>query len=42
MIEMSKYKQMEKRTSNFAHRCVKLAIALEGTNFNQYICEKSL
>jgi four helix bundle protein len=37
MIEMSKYKQMEKRTSDFAHRCVKLAIALEGTKLGNHI-----
>lgn len=37
MVEISKYKQMEKRTSNFAHRCVKLAIALEGTKLGNHI-----
>jgi four helix bundle protein len=37
MVEISKYKQMEKRTSDFAHRCVKLAIALEGTRLGNHI-----
>jgi len=37
MIEISKYKQMERRTSVFAHRCVKLAIALEGTKLGNHI-----
>lgn len=37
MVEISKYKQMEKRTSDFAHRCVKLAIALEGTKLGNHI-----
>ena len=37
MIKISKYKQMEKRTSDFAHRCVKLAIALEGTKLGNNI-----
>jgi four helix bundle protein len=37
MAEMSKYKQMERRASDFAHRCVKLAIALEGTKLGNHI-----
>jgi four helix bundle protein len=37
MIEISKYKQMERRTNVFAHRCVKLAIALEGTKLGNHI-----
>ena len=37
MVEISKYKQMEKRTSDFAHRCVKLAIVLEGTRLGNHI-----
>ena len=35
--EISKYKQMERRTSDFAHRCVKLAIVLEGTRLGNHI-----
>ncbi len=37
MAEISKYKQMEKRTNDFAHRCVKLAMALEGTKLGNHI-----
>jgi four helix bundle protein len=37
MVETSKYKQMEKRTNDFAHRCVKLAISLEGTRLGNHI-----
>ncbi|MFA5292824.1 MAG: four helix bundle protein [Phycisphaerae bacterium] len=37
MNEISKYKQIEKRTTDFAHRCVKLAIALEGTRLGNHI-----
>ncbi len=37
MNEISKYKQLEKRTTDFAHRCVKLALALEGTRLGNHI-----
>ncbi len=37
MVEISKYKQMEKRTNDFAHRCVKLAIALEGKKLGNHV-----
>ncbi len=37
MAEIVKYKQLEKRTSDFAHRCVKLAVALEGTKLGNHI-----
>jgi four helix bundle protein len=37
MVEISKYRRMEKRTSDFAHRCVKLAIVLEGTKLGNHI-----
>jgi four helix bundle protein len=37
MNDMSKYKQMEKRTNDFAHRCVKLALAMEGTRLGNHI-----
>jgi four helix bundle protein len=37
MVEISKYKQLEKRTTDFAHRCVKLAIALEGTKLGNHL-----
>ena len=37
MIKISKYKQMEKRTNDFAHRCVKLAIAIEGTKLGNHV-----
>ncbi|PKL49425.1 MAG: four helix bundle protein [Planctomycetes bacterium HGW-Planctomycetes-1] len=37
MAEVVKYKQLEKRTNDFAHRCVKLAVALEGTKLGNHI-----
>lgn len=37
MVEISKYKQIEKRTNDFAHRCVKLAIVLEGSKLGNHI-----
>lgn len=37
MIEACKYKQLEQRTKDFAHRAVKLAMALEGTRLGNHI-----
>jgi len=37
MIEACKYKQLEQRTKDFAHRLVKLALALEGTRLGNHI-----
>ncbi|MBN1787918.1 MAG: four helix bundle protein [Sedimentisphaerales bacterium] len=37
MAEISKYKQMEKRTNDFAHRCVKFAISLGETKLGSHI-----
>ncbi|MFA5293096.1 MAG: four helix bundle protein [Phycisphaerae bacterium] len=37
MVEITKYKQLEKRANDFAHRCVKLAIVLEGTKLGNHI-----
>jgi four helix bundle protein len=37
MSEMNKHKQMEKRTNVFAHRCIKLALVIEGTRLGNHI-----
>ena len=37
MAEIRKSKQLEKRTNEFAHRAVKLALALEGTKLGNHI-----